>query len=310
MRTDTRGRRLRFERAPKDASFVLKERDLILFETIHKHGPLPSNYLYEFTRTHNKSELHLKHRLTKLYHGLTDGTYFLERPPQQYQSFLARAQKSIYDLAPSAKILLAETGRLSPFVGERTDHFLHRFMSACVSASIELACKKADIRYINRQEIFSHEKCPEQTRRATNPMVLPVKGKHLVADNLFGIDYGGQFRFFAVEIDRNTESIERRNLDQNTFGKKLKAYFDIQHNRIFKEVWGIPNLLVLTITTNATHMANMISHLSRVATPHEEKFLFKAKPEFGVNWRVPAIMHDLLTEPWARTSTPFDISRP
>ena|ERR1700680_5051791 len=72
----------------------------------------------------------------------------------------------------------------------------------------------------------------------------------------------------------------------------------------------IPNLLVLTITTNATHMANMISHLSRVTTSHEETFLFKAKPEFGVNWMVPAIMNDLLTEPWARTSTPFDINRP
>src|SRR5690242_2719245 len=126
MPMDACGRRLRFERTPKDTGLVLKERDYALFEAIHRHGPLPAQYLYEFTKSHHRSELHLKHRLTKLYHGLTDGTHFLERPPQQYQSFRAKAQMGIYDVAPAAKTLLAEAGRLSPFIGERTDPFVHR----------------------------------------------------------------------------------------------------------------------------------------------------------------------------------------
>ena len=195
MRTDACGRRLRFERAPKDTNLVLRERDYVLFEAIHRHGPLPAHYLYEFTKSYHRSELHLKHRLTKLYHGLTDGTHYLERPPQQYQSFMARAQMGIYDLAPAGKVALAEAGRLPPFGGDRADQFLHRFMTACVSASIELTSKKIGIRYVHRSEIFSHVRCPEETRRAPNPMYLPAQGRRLIPDDLFGLDYGGKYRF-------------------------------------------------------------------------------------------------------------------
>lgn len=309
MPIDARGRRLPFERTPKDDAFTLTERDLALFEAIHRHGPLSSNYLFEFARRFNGSELHLKHRLTKLFHGLNDGTYFLERPPQQYQSLLARAQHSIYDLAPAAKILLSEAGRLSPYVPERTDHFLHRFMAACVSSSIELTCRKAGIRYIHRHEIFSHERCPERTRRASNPLSIPASGTCLIPDDLFGLDYGGKYRFFAVEIDRNTESIERRSLVQSAFARKIKGYLDILESRAFREVWGVPALLVLVVTTNATHMANIVRHVRDTGSPHAEKFLFQAKPEFGINWKIPSVLNGLLTGPWMRTGTEFDISK-
>jgi hypothetical protein len=309
MRTDSRGRRLRFERSPKDKSLALQARDLAIFEAIHRHGPLPSNYLFPFTREYSRSELHLKHRLTKLYHGLSDGPHFLDRPPQQYQSFMARAQSSIYDLAPPAKVLLAEAGRLSRYVITRTDPFLHRLMSACVSASVELACRSTGIRYIHRHDIFSHSKCPEQTRCSPNPLSLSAGGKRIVPDDLFGIDYGGKFRFFAVEIDRNTESIERRNVGQTAFGKKLNAYGDILERGTFRDVWGIPNILILTVTTNATHMANMLAYASAITTAHQQKFLFKAKPGFGMNWTVPAVMDDLVTTPWARVLAPLDISQ-
>lgn len=309
MRTDICGRRLRFERSPKDKSIALTERDLALFEVIHRHGPLPSNYLFEFTRGLGGSELHLKHRLTKLYHGLTNGTYFLERPPQQYQNYLARAQYGIYDLSPAAKVLLAEAGRLSPCIRNRTDPFVHRFMTACVSASLELACIRAGIRYVHRTDVFSHPKCPERTKCASNPLSVPVHGKQIIPDELFGLDYGGRFRFFAVEIDRNTESIERSSIGQSAFGRKLKAYSDIFEQRIFRDFWGIPNLLALIVTTNATHMINMIDFLRSSKTAHHEKFLFKAKPEFGVNWTVPGVMNDLLIAPWARVAAPIDIGR-
>ena len=309
MQTDICGRRARYERCPKDTGLVLKERDLAIFEVLHRHGPLPSNYLFEYTRAFG-SELHLKHRLTKLYHGLMDGTYFLERPPQQYQSFLARAQPSIYELAPVAKLLLAEVGRLSPHLDNRTDAFLHRFMAACVSASIELASRRMGIRYIHRHEIFSHTKCPETTRRSANPLSVAANGKRIVPDDLFGIDYGGRYRFFAVEIDRNTESIERKNLDQNAFGKKLHLYADIIDRGVFRGAWGIPNMLILTVTTNATHMANMLAYMRNEAIAHQEKFLFKAKPEFGVNWTVPGVMNDLLIASWARVGAPIGIGQP
>jgi len=310
MRTDSRGRRLRFERAPKDELIVLSDRDLAVFEAIHRHGLLPSNYLFEFVRSHYRSDLHFKHRLTKLYHGLLDGTYFLERPPQQYRSFLARAQESIYDLAPAGRIALAEAGRLSPYVGQRSDHFLHQYMAACISASIELTAQRNGLRFIHRHEIFSHEKCPLETKRSRNPLLLPSGRTHLIPDDLFGLDYGGKFRFFALEVDRNTESLTRNNLDQTSFGRKLKAYTEVLDTGTFRDVWGVPALLILIVTTNAVHMQNMMKYLVNLDQPRHGSFLFRSKAEFGQNWTIPPTMHDLLHTPWARTSGPFIISAP
>src|SRR3546814_19257908 len=71
------------------------------------------------------------------------------------------------------------------------------------------------------------------------------------SDLLFGIEYlGAGFRFFAVEIDRNTESIERKNLKQNAFGVKITAYLDVLRRQSYRSHWGIPKLPILTVTTN------------------------------------------------------------
>lgn len=69
--------------------------------------------------------------------------------------------------------------------------------------------------------------------------------------------------------------------------------------------------MVLTVTTNSTHLANMLDYLRRMNEPKlAERFLFRAKHEFGPNWRVPGVMRDLLVEPWTRANgEPFYIDR-
>src|SRR3569833_1478809 len=105
MKTDANNRRLRFappnpaarpSMAPKRA--VLTAADYALFEAIGRHGPLPSNYLYAFTRHLRKSEVQLKNRLTEFYNGDAFGPY-LTRPPQQFAGVEARYQHVVYDLA-------------------------------------------------------------------------------------------------------------------------------------------------------------------------------------------------------------------
>jgi hypothetical protein len=79
--------------------------------------------------------------------------------------------------------------------------------------------------------------------------------------------------------------------------------------RTFKDVWGIPNMMVLTITTNATHMKNMMAYLQKLDPTLSERFLFKALPTFGSNWRVPPVLTDIL-EPWQRADgSVFDIDK-
>jgi hypothetical protein len=291
MKADSLHRRLRFARPqPIDHSIVLSPRDIAIFETLHRHGPLPTNYLFEATKHLCRDYNSLQHRLTKLYNGTRDGTRYLTRPPQQFASFEARYQPLIYDLDRRSEQALAERGLRACFVPRRTDPFLHRFMGACVSLSLELTCKEQGARFISAESIFASAKCPAPTRDAANPLAIPLiqagRSQALVPDNLFGIQLADHvFRFFVVEIDRATESIERRTAQQTAIARKVQAYVNVFHNRSYRTHWGIPNLHVLLVTTSESRAENVRRHVT--GTGLMERFLIRAQPGFGANWSVP-----------------------
>lgn len=316
MSTDALSRRLRFAPPnPIARRMVLSEPDYLTFEAINRHGPLPTHYLYQFTKHLRKDYSQLQNRLTDFYNGTQTQRPYLVRPPQQFASFEARYQHIVYDLASKAKIALAERGTLARYSPKRIDPFLHQLMGACVAASIELSAPLKGLRYIPREEILTHPKC-RAALQAGNPMAIPLLGignrSSLMPDDLFGLEYPGPgFRFFAVEIDRNTESIERRSLDQNAFGRKVAGYLQILRNQAYRDWWGIPNLHILTVTTNATHARNIIDFVQRQADPaFAERFAFASEPGFGANWRVPRSVLSLLDNPWITASAEKDISRP
>ena len=309
MTTDQLNRRLRFAPpSPVVRRLMLTDADYLLFEAIDRHGPLPTHYLYQFTRHLRRDYTHLQNRLTEFYNGDAGGV-FLTRPPQQFAGFEARYQHLVYDLAPRAKIALAERGTLAQFSPRRADPFLHRLMQACVGASFELSAPAKGLRYISREEIFAHPRCPRSTKDAHTPMAIPlvdVRGASaLVSDDLFGLEYPGVgFRFFAVEIDRNTESIERRNLDQAAFARKVAGYLAVLRNQTYRAHWGLPNLTVLTVTTNATHARNMLDFIWKQREPrYADRFAVACEPSFGANWRVPReVLFSLLDQPWSTAS--------
>lgn len=315
MKTDALDRRLRFAPPnPVVQRLVLIERDFLLFEAINRHGPLPAHYLFELTKHEARSYKHLQYRLTELYNGDPAGGY-LTRPPQQFAGFEARYQHIVYDLTPRARKALAERGTIGRFSPKRTDPFLHQLMSACVAASMELTAPAKGLRYIPREEILNHPRCPSETRDKPNPMAIPLPGigdqKAIIPDDLFGLEYpGAGFRFFAVEIDRNTESIERKDQSQNAFGKKITGYIAVLKNQTFRTHWGLPNLHVLTVTTNATHGLNILEHVRKQNEPrYEGRFALATEPSFGANWRVPrTVLANLLDQPWTTPLGEKDLS--
>ncbi|GAA0298189.1 hypothetical protein GCM10009087_05000 [Sphingomonas oligophenolica] len=308
MATDTLKRRLRF--APPTAvvrRVVLTEADYLIFEAINRHGPLPTHYLYEFTKHIRRDYTHLQNRLTEFYNGDAHGPWLI-RPPQQFAGFEARYQHVVYDLAPRAKVALAERGTIACFSPKRSDPFLHRLMQACVVASLEISAPAKGLRYISREEILAHPKCPQATRDTQNPLAISLIGaeqKVLIPDDLFGIEYPGiGFRFFALEIDRNTESIERRNLRQSAFGAKVAGYLDILRNQTYRSHWGVPNLHILTVTTNRTHERNIIDYIKNRADPkYVGRFAVASESSFGATWRVPnMVLTKLWSEPLIATN--------
>ena len=153
---------------------------------------------------------------------------------------------------------------------------------------------------------------PVPNAAADNPLALPSLDGVIIPDQLFGIDYGGKYRFFALEADRKTESIVSAKAMSKSFGKKLESYLHVLEHQTYREVWGIPTLSVLTVTTSQAHMNSMTNQLDRLAKNDRiaARFLFKTTPQFGKYWTVPEVMHDLLTDPWERVDTPLDISEP
>jgi hypothetical protein len=128
-----------------------------------------------------------------------------------------------------------------------------------------------------------------------------------------GIEYPAKgFRFFAVEIDRNTESIVRTNMDQSAFGKKVTNYVSVLANDLYNKWWGIPNLTVLTVTTNTTHAQNILEYIKKNAPAKEAaRFAIQTETDFGPNWRVPKeVLSHVLMEPWHTPLGMRDISKP
>ena len=293
--------------APKRA--VLTAADYALFEAIGRHGPLPSNYLYAFTRHLRKSEVQLKNRLTEFYNGDAFGPY-LTRPPQQFAGVEARYQHVAYDLAPRARDVLEERGLLIPRPS-RSDPFLHQIMQACAGASLELACTKLGLRYVSREEIFRHPKCGP-AKDAKNPMAIAVPDGTLVPDDLFGIEYPGKgFRFFAVEIDRQTESMDRSRLVRSTIAQKVASYRSIIRSNAHSKWWGLPKLSVLFITTSPIRARNIMSHVKANASDCSDRFAATSLPMFGADWRVPrTVLFQLLEEPWLTPDGTRDLSQP
>ena len=307
----------------------ISERDLALFELLSRYHYLRSTFLYAFVG--GASETRFKERLGHLYH---DGGY-INRPAQQWQFANCRYMPAIYELDAAGERVLQEHGVAqdeSPLLKKGRvgayRQFAHQLMISDVLASIELGVRAdPSLRFISWQEIIA--KAPEKTRRSDNPFEIPVSISHtfprtkkthradikIVPDGLFGLEYDKngrkEYRFFALEADRNSMPVLRNNLHQTSYLKKILAYREIAARGIYKTHFGLPNLLVLTVTTNERHMRNIMALVQGLAHEGKSKlFLFKTMSTLGDFERAPVPTPHMLTAPWARVGyEPFHIQK-
>jgi hypothetical protein len=307
MKLDTLARRKRFAPPQPDGhNIVLSERDYLIFEIINRHGPLPSTYLYELTRHLPKSKdfTRFLKRLTKLYDGfctnwhthsyeIIDGEHmlnpkhtcnlisYLSRPDWQGQD---KSRPLIYDLNPISRGVLEERGVR---VINRTDYHLHRFMGACVGSSLKLYLESQRFGYSDLDEVLAHPKCPPATRELDNPLTIPLGSVALIPDDFLAIESDKPF-FYAVEIDRKTESIDTK-IATSSIARKFEHYIQAFASRAFYHHLGIPEgrVSVLIITTNRIHKSNMQTHLRKAHPEFAHRFLFTSVSGFGKNWQVP-----------------------
>lgn len=196
-------------------------------------------------------------------------------------------------------------------------------------ASIELGVRQdLSLRFISWQEIIA--KVPESTRKLDNAFAIPVSITHtfprtgatqradikVVPDRLFGLEYvddgSKAYRFFALETDRNTQPVTRSDLNQSSYLRKILAYRQIATQNIHKSHLGLPNLLILTVTTNEPHMANIMSLVKELAHEGKSKlFLFKTMSSVGDFKKAPEPTTYLLADAWQRVGyEAFRIDQP
>jgi hypothetical protein len=285
----------------------LTSRDIKIFQLLSRYRYLSSTYIHAFVG--GASETRLKERLGDLFH---EG--YLERPEQQWNLADARCRPAVYESSKGSVQALHADGGLPD--DQRTflaatahRQFQHSLMICEVLASLELGLRSvSELRLIAWPEILA--RAPDATHSSPTPFRLPLpSGGYLVPDGLFGIEYAQgdtkAYRFFALEVDRGTMPVARSNPAQTSILGKVAAYREVMARQVHKTHWGVPNLLVLTVTTSESRMREMIrclgDHGGECAA-----FLFAAATDADLKVPLPR----LLTEPWLRANLdPLAIDR-
>lgn len=167
-------------------------RDIRWFKHIERHGPLSSAQLVSWTsNTHRCKDTALR-RLQALRAG-----GYLYLPKQQRACERAEFRAYVYDLAPNGQQYLDDHALSEPTV-RPTGHWWHIHATATFTADVDFAARERGYRFIPAHEIL---------QRADATLAVPLGLQKLIPDQLFAIDYGGQFRAFMVEVDRGTEPI-------------------------------------------------------------------------------------------------------
>jgi hypothetical protein len=297
-------RRSRMHRTSTGKQIALTQRDLGIFRALTRYRYLRSTYLHAFVG--GASETRFKERLGDLFH---EG--YLDRPAEQWRYANCRYLPVVHELGKGARQVLSEEGVAE---GEQrtwfrdTPHrqFEHSLMICEILASIELGMLgRPDLRFIPWPEILA--KAPESTQQRNGPfymgVMMPDVGETvaIVPDAVFGIEYQDVnrklYRFFALEADRGTMPIVRSKGKQTSLLEKITMYHELLAHQVYKTQLGLPNLLVLTVTTSEPRKSEIMRRLEEQAGDGAA-FLFKA-----VGGTVtPA--SQLLVEPWERVGCP------
>ncbi|MEM1050639.1 MAG: replication-relaxation family protein [Pseudomonadota bacterium] len=312
---DALGRRCRTKPTPTGKRITPQPRDLLWFEKLAEHGPLPSSFLLAFAKDTHRSEKRAKERLTDLFNE--DRTphkgAYLTRPAQQFRTLDARYNQLVYDLSPASVAALRKSG--SAIRPARSGPWQHSLMVSCITASIELACNEcADINYIPQSKILARA---DTILRWSTEICDPDSGasyeKDLLPDAVFGLEYltseGKRYRFYALEADRATEPLRSGEIHRKSFLRHLLQYEDyIEGEGYQKHLNLTAPMMVLNVTTSEGRMRRMLG-LTQELFPNGNSYqLFQCWRAFGAVLVPPDPKLELLNGEWLGTEQRFSLT--
>jgi hypothetical protein len=317
---DSIGRRLRNRRLTSDKRITPQPRDLLWFQKIHEHGPLSSSFLHAFSAHLAKSEKRAKDRLTDLFNEdrTPHGGPYLIRPNQQFDTFDARYNLTVYDLDRAAEAALKERGMWHSFPRTHTGAWKHNYMVAAITASIELATLHwPNINYIPQHAVL--ERAKTDLRFPVSIQIPRTRKKRevdLIPDALFGLEYicngTKTYRFFAVEADRGTEPTRASRFNRKSHLRSFLQYREYVGQKLYKEHLGLKSgLMVLNVTKDQVTHNRMMGMADELFERGNSYMLFSYVDAFTGYFKPVAPIADLLSSHWSRAGLPdFRIDQP
>jgi hypothetical protein len=131
---------------------------------------------------------------------------------------------------------------------------------------LELTCHgRSDVGLIPRTSIVDNAPKTKRDRRVRLVTKVRIDGAHKLLsvdpDELFGLRIAGQKQenYFMFECDRGEMPVHRRkNKEQTYYAKKMLTYYQANRGGEHVRELGIPNFRVLTVTTTAERVKQMI----------------------------------------------------
>lgn len=318
--SDALRRRSRVTTQPTGKRVSPTERDLHWFRKLAEHGPLPSSFLLAFSYGSHASDKRARERLCDLFNedNTPDGGPHLIRPPQQFRTLDSRYNQLVHDLAPAGWRALERGGVDTAKRPAPSGPWLHRFMTSCITATIELATlARDDLSYIPQSAILARAGVE---LRYPVTIADPATGyrfvKDLIPDALFGLcyhtDQGDRFRFFAVEADRATEPTTSSTWNRKSFERNLLQYEAYVAGGAYRDHLGLSApLMVLNVLSEERRMERMLDFAAKRYPTGNAFMLFQAWQDFGTVFRPPEPSPAFLNGGWVRSGlSPFRIDQP
>lgn len=276
----------RFIRSPEIPTFQLTDRDRAILRHVQRHRFLRSDHIVALSAGSRQQVLR---RLQRLYHG-----GYLERPRCQIDYYQSGSRRIAYSLGNKGaawlkRELSLKFHRLDWKQKSRVGRLFleHALLVSDIMVAIELACRnRKDIRLLSADDL--------RIAKMREPFQWKVDiGQRqkcgVIPDRVFGLEFSGKQCWYFLEADRDTMPINRSNLDQSSFQRKLLAYGATWSQNLHRTRFGWQRFRVLTVTTNCQRVQGMIEACQGLAHGHglflfaEANDLLQSDP-FAYHW--------------------------
>lgn len=264
-------------------------RETLWLKFIERHGPQNSLYLHELTRdTHRDRDTSLR-QMQKL---RASGYIFC--PRQQRATEHANFNPYIYDLTPKARQWLQDNA-LDENTVRPTGHWVHQYMVSCITSSIDIGLRGKGLTYIPAHKILERSGATLSTKFGR---------KKLTPDQLFGIDYGGLYRFFCVEADRGTEPKDSKSA-RKSYRSTIEDYARFIGDKHYKQHYGLTaGILLLYVFSSKANECRFLETVEKLLGRRSSYILTQTIPGFHGYMRPPRVLTELTVHDWARANVP------